>query len=192
MNSPHQVCHSVADFGAASDGVTLAHDAFNHAIAACHQGGGGTVLVPAGVYLVGTIELLSNVTLHLEAGAVIKGSPHLADYRVLPYTSEFRNTTLLLADGATNIAITGRGTIDGNGAAFGIFDEADLSRDFDAKHTRQGEAYYAINDLPDDGPVKHKPRPGILILLVRCRDVVVRDIKLVDAPNWCLHVACSV
>ena len=187
MNSWFNIC----EFGANADGETLAHAAINQAIAACNSTGGGTVWVPAGTYLIGTIELLSNVTLHLDAGAVLKGSPNLADYRVLPYTSELRNTALILADGATNIAITGRGAIDGNGDAFAIYDEADTYRDFDAKYTRQGEAYYVINDLPDDGPVKHKARPGILILLVHCRDIVVRDIKLVNAPNWCLHVACS-
>ncbi len=187
MNSRFNIC----EFGATADGETLAHEAINQAIATCNSAGGGTVWVPVGIYLIGTIELLSNVTLHLDAGAILKGSPDLADYRVLPYTSEFRNTALIVADGATNIAITGRGAIDGNGDAFAIYGEADKSRDFDAKHTRQGEAYFAINDLPDDGPVKHKPRPGILILLVHCRDIVVRDIKLVNAPNWCLHIACS-
>lgn len=190
MTPALQPCHNVVDFGAMGDGVKLDHVAFNHAISACHHGGGGTVLVPAGIYLVGTIELLGHVNLHLAAGAVIKGSPHLTDYRVLPYSSELRNTTLILADGATNIGITGLGTIDGNGSAFAIRDQADLSRDFDAKHTRQGEAYYAINDLPDDGPVKHHPRPGMLILIKHCRDVTVRDIKIIDAPNWNLHVAC--
>jgi hypothetical protein len=182
---------NVRDYGATADGRTLDHPAFNHAIAACHERGGGTVLVPAGTYLLGTIELKSNVTLQLDAGALLKGSANLSDYRVLPYASEGRNTTLILADGTTNIAITGRGGIDGNADAFGIYGEADTWRDFDAHHTRQGEAYLAINDLPDDGPVKHRPRPGILVLLLRCRDVLVRDIKLVNAPNWCLHVACS-
>jgi hypothetical protein len=181
---------NVKVYGATGDGTTLDHGAINRAIAACHAAGGGSVYVPAGTYLIGTTELLSNVTLHLEAGAVLKGSPNIADYRVLPYSSEYRNSALILASDATNIAIVGRGAIDGNGQAFGIFDQADISRDFDARHTRQGEAYYMINDLPDDGPVKHKDRPGILVLIVRCRDVVVRDIKLVDAPNWCLHVAC--
>jgi hypothetical protein len=148
-------------------------------------------LVPPGTYLIGSIELLSHVTLHLEAGAVLKGSPNLAHYRVLPYASELRNTVLILADGATDIAITGRGTIDGNAQAFGLFDQADTWRDFETQYTRQGEAYLAINDLPDDGPVKHKDRPGILILIRGCTHVLVRDIKIVDTPNWTLHVACS-
>ncbi len=63
-------------------------------------------------------------------------------------------------------------------------------RDFEAQFTRQGEAYLKINDDPEDGPVKHTPRPGILILVKGCRDVLVSDIKLLNAPNWCLHVAC--
>lgn len=184
-------CYNVRDFGATGDGATLDTAAFQRAITTCHDAGGGTVFVPAGNYLVGTIDLRSNLTLHLDAGAVVLGSPNLADYRVLPYKSELRNTTLLLADGATNVAIVGRGTIDGNGRAFGIFDQADTWRDFEPRYTRQGDAYLAINDSPDDGPVKHKPRPGILLLFKHCRDVLVRDIKIVDAPNWCLHVACS-
>ena len=182
---------NVRDFGAVGGGATLQHEAINRTIAACHRDGGGTVLVPAGIYLIGTVDLLSNVTLHLEAGAVLKGSPNLADYRALPYASELRNTMLILADGATNVALTGRGAIDGNADAFARYGEADTSRDFEARHTRQGEAYLKINDDSSDGPVKHKPRPGILILLRQCRDVLVRDVRLLNAPNWCLHVACS-
>lgn len=182
--------YNVRDFGATGDGVTLDTAALNRALTTCHEAGGGTVFVPRGTYLTGTLELRSHTTLHLDAGAVLKGSSDLADYRVLPYRSELRNTTLLLADGAHDVAIIGRGAIDGNGQAFGIFDQADTWRDFEPCHTRQGEAYLEINDSPEDGPVKHKPRPGILILFKHCRDVLVRDIKLVDAPNWCLHVAC--
>src|ERR1043166_6818995 len=98
--SPLSFYYNVRDFGATGDGVTLDTVAINRAIATCHAAGGGTVFVPVGVYLVVTLDLLSNVTLHLDAGSVIKGSPNLTDYRVLPYTSEFRNTTLILADGA--------------------------------------------------------------------------------------------
>ena len=186
-----QPCHNVRDYSAAGDGVSLDTAAINRAIGDCHRSGGGTVFFPAGTYLTGTLELLGNVALHLDAGAVLRGSPRLEDYRTLPFASELRNSALLFADGAVNIAITGHGAIDGNADAFGIDGEADTWRDFDAVRTRQGAAYLAVNDLPDDGPVKHRARPGILILLLRCREVVVRDIKLVNAPNWGLHVACS-
>ena len=184
-------CFNIRDHGAAGDGVTLDTRAFNDAIAACHAAGGGTVFVPAGIYLTGTVELLSDVTLHLDAGSTLKGSPNLADYRVLQRASELRNTTLILAEGARRIAITGRGTIDGNADAFAVYDQADTYRDFDARETRQGDAYYAINDLPDDGPVAHKPRPGILILIVDCREILIADVHIINAPNWCLHLACS-
>jgi len=191
MHAPVSVWKDVREFGARGDGETSDHEAINRAIAACHREGGGTVHVPAGTFLIGTIELRSNVTLQLEAGAVLKGSPNLGDYRVLPYASELRNTALILADGARNVAITGRGAIDGNADAFAWYGEADTSRDFEARFTRQGEAYLKINDDPADGPVRHKERPGMLVLFRQCRDVLVRDIKLVNAPNWCLHVACS-
>ncbi len=181
---------NIRNFGATGDGVTLDTSAINQAILACHENGGGTVSVPAGQYLIGTVELLSNVTLHLETGSVLKGSPHLADYRVLPMTSELRNTALIVALGARNIAITGRGVIDGNADAFAIHDQADLSRDFAASCTRQGEAYFDINDQAEDGPILHKPRPGILILLHDCRDILVSQVKIMEAPNWCLHLSC--
>jgi hypothetical protein len=184
-------CFNVRDHGATGDGATLDTAALNAAIAACHAAGGGTVFVPAGTYLTGTVDLLSHVTLHLDAGSTLKGSPNLVDYRVLTRASELRNTTLIRAEGVHHIAITGRGTIDGNADAFALYGQADTYRDFDAKETRQGDAYFAVNDLPDDGPVAHKPRPGILILIVDCREILVADVHIVNAPNWCLHLACS-
>jgi polygalacturonase len=188
--SPVLPCYNVKDFGATGGGVTLDTMAINHTIIACHRSGGGTVFVPAGAYLIGTVELLDNITLHLDAGAVLKGSPNMADYRVLPRRSEMRDTALVIALNARNIAITGRGVIDGNGEAFAEPGRPDLSRDFHARHTRQGEAYFSINDQAEDGPIVHKVRPGILVLFINCRDILVSDIKIVDAPNWCLHLAC--
>lgn len=182
--------HDITTFGAKGDGQTLCSDAINRAIEACHAAGGGTVWVPPGRYRIGTIRLLSHVTLHVEAGAVLQGSPHMADYPPLPYVSEGRSTVLIYADDAEQVTITGRGVIDGNGVSFGLPDKADLYRDFVAAHTRQGEDYCKINDLPDDGPIAHKPRPGILILFKHCRSIAVTEVNLRDAPNWCLHVAC--
>ncbi len=183
-------CFHILDFRAIGDGITLDTAAINRAIETCHRNGGGTVFVPAGQYLVGTLELLSNVTLHLDAGAVIKGSSDLADYRVLPMTSEFRNTALIIALSARNVAITGRGVIDGNADAFALYDRSDQSRDFAAECTRQGEAYHDVNDCPEDGPVQHKPRPGILVVLHGCNNIHVSGIKIIEAPNWCLHLSC--
>ena len=71
---------NILDHGAVGDGKRLNTTAIEKAIQACADRGGGRVLFPQGEYLTGTLELLSNVTLHLEEGAVIKGSTNLDDY----------------------------------------------------------------------------------------------------------------
>src|SRR4051812_39932886 len=67
--------YNVRDFGAAGDGKTLDTAAVQSAIDQCHRDRGGTVLIPGGDFVVGTIELKSNVTLHLAAGGKLQGSP---------------------------------------------------------------------------------------------------------------------
>ncbi|MCD9020320.1 glycoside hydrolase family 28 protein [Cohnella silvisoli] len=183
--------YNVRDYGAAGDGVVKDTGALNRAIADCHRHGGGTVRVPAGIYLTGTIEILSHVTLHLEAGSLLLGSPDIDDYTTLPYTSEFRNKVLITVIGVVNVSITGQGVIDGNSDAFIRQGQADLDRDFMAEYTRQGENYHLVNDEPDDGPLECNTRPGILILILSCQEVQVSNIKIRNSPNWCLHVARS-
>ncbi|MBO7748526.1 right-handed parallel beta-helix repeat-containing protein [Paenibacillus sp. MWE-103] len=189
MTATNQAMYDVREYGAAGDGKTLDTNAINRAVEACHERGGGTVRLTAGTYLTGTVFLRSDVTFRLEAGAVLLGSPDIADYPALPYTSEYRNTALVAAIGAERFAIEGRGTIDGNGDAFALYDRADLLRDFDASHTRQGDGYFRENDKADDGPVEMRTRPGILILILNARDAQVSRVHIRNAPNWCLHVA---
>jgi polygalacturonase len=71
---------NILDFGAKGDGKTVNTSAINQAIAACAKAGGGTVHVPAGEFRTGTVLLLSNVNLHLDSGAILKGSDDLGDY----------------------------------------------------------------------------------------------------------------
>ncbi|RAP75644.1 glycoside hydrolase family 28 protein [Paenibacillus montanisoli] len=182
---------NVLDYGAVGNGETLDTAAINQAIADCHELGGGTVWLPSGTYLSGTVFMRSNVTLHLDAGSVLLGSPNMEDYPKLPYTSEFRNTALIASIGATHIAIQGSGVIDGNGDSFARYDQADLLRDFDASFTRQGNDYFRENDQADDGPVDMNERPGILILILNGIDAQVSQVRIRNAPNWCLHVACA-
>lgn len=101
--------YPVQNFGAKGDGQTLDTAALQRAIETAHEKGGGVVVLPAGRYLSGTIHLLSNVTLRLERGAVLLGSPSLADYRRGYWPA------LVLARGQENIAIEGEGEIDGQG-----------------------------------------------------------------------------
>ena len=97
----HGLTRNVRDFGAKGDGAALDTASVNRAIVECNRAGGGTVFFPAGIYKVGTVTMLSNVTLFLDAGSVIRGSGDMHDYPVIPYTSEDRNTTLFFAKGGT-------------------------------------------------------------------------------------------
>jgi len=113
----------VRDYGALGDGATLDTKAIQAAIDACTQAGGGKVYLHNGSFLSGTIYLKSNVTLYLEAGAVLLGSTNLGDYPVTvpafrSYTDNYTNKSLIYAERQENIAILGRGVIDGQGASF--------------------------------------------------------------------------
>jgi polygalacturonase len=112
------------DLGAVPDGKTLCTEAIQKAIDRLGAAGGGTVDFPPGTYLSGTIVLKSRVALRLEAGATLQGSPRLADYPVIKAktvesrTNAYNIRSLIFAEDLDTIAIVGRGTLDGSGAAF--------------------------------------------------------------------------
>ena len=113
----------VTSHGARGDGATLNTSSLQAAIDACAAVGGGTVYFPPGRFVSGTLFLRSHVTLDLEAGAALLGSRNLADYpstipKLRSYADIYTERSLLFAEGVENIAIHGRGTIDGQGAAF--------------------------------------------------------------------------
>jgi len=85
--SPEGVVFNIRDFGAVGDGETLDHEAINRAILAAVDVGGGTVWIPAGEYLCGSIRLQSNIRLHLDTGATIIAAPQ--DMEAYDYTEEF-------------------------------------------------------------------------------------------------------
>lgn len=117
--------YDVKDFGAKGDGKALDHEAVNAAIDRCVSDGGGRVVVPSGTYQCGSIRLKSNVELHLAAGATILAAP--ASMKAYDEAEHFEGTayqdgghtyfrnSLIYAIGQTNVAIMGRGTIDGDG-----------------------------------------------------------------------------
>jgi Glycosyl hydrolases family 28 len=108
------VCH----YGAKGDGRTLDTAAFQAAIDACANDGGGTVLVPLGEFLIGSIELKSNVTFHLAHKAHLLGSANLAHYKRGVERGPYGSTGIIYANDAENISLEGGGTIDGQGSAF--------------------------------------------------------------------------
>ena len=110
---------SITEFGAIADGITLNTEAFAKAIDAVAQQGGGTVTVPAGLWLTGPIVLKSNINLHLEENALVLFTADHTQYPIIKTSFEGLETrrcqSPVSANGAENIAITGKGVMDGNG-----------------------------------------------------------------------------
>ena len=152
---------SVRDFGATGDGARLDTAALQSAIDAAAKAGGGTVILPPGKYLSGSIYLKSHVTLQLDEGATLLGSTHRADYRKLYFHG------LLLADGQEDIAVIGKGVIDGQG------------RELSA----ETERLFAEHKLPN---ANEGERP-VIINFRNCARVTVRDITLKNSACWVQH-----
>ena len=111
---------NVWDFGAVGDRTTVNTQAFRRAIEACHEEGGGVVLIPAGTWLTGPIHLRSNVNLHLKRDALVRFSTRFADYLPVVFTRWegiecYNYSPLIYAQDCENIAVTGEGTFDGQG-----------------------------------------------------------------------------
>ena len=167
--------YNIRDFGAKGDGVTLDTLAVQAAIDACNQDQGGTVLVPAGVFLIGTVEIKSNVTLHIAAQGKLLGSVdgkqyHAADAIPLRGDSTLNdgNVGLIFAVSAENFTIEGPGTIDGQGAEF-----RSPSRGVSPPSGRGG------NNRPYH------------LLFHRCKNVTVRDIFLTQSAYHSIRIIQS-
>lgn len=177
--------YPITDFGAVGDGKTINTRAINEAVSACNAAGGGTVLVPVGTFLSGTIRLLSNVNLHLEAGSVLKGSPNVADYQL-----DGVKRGLIFAFEAENLSITGTGILDGNSDVFHDPKRMHGFRNlgFDRQYTRQGAAYMPADKFNQDGPIYYDSRPDKLVQLFRCERIVIRDAQFLNSPEWTFRI----
>src|SRR3954453_2813194 len=100
-------------YGAAANGTTLDTAALQKAIDACAAQGGGTVYLPPGRYLSGTLRLKDNITLSLDSGATIAGTPDLSQYQSA-LDGQVWYHALILAKGVHNVAVVGRGALDGS------------------------------------------------------------------------------
>ena len=161
--------YNVREFGAKGDGVGLDTAAVQAAIDECNHDKGGTVLIPAGDFVVGTIELKSNVTLHLAAQGRLLGSPSIEHYKAgngIPPGNG--NIVMISAANAENITIEGPGTIDGNGAKF-FTGKGDMTGP--GQNSSQG--YFA--------------RPHLLIFH-RCTNLVIRDVFLTASAYHCTRI----
>lgn len=111
---------NVINFGAVGDSITLNTASIQAAIDSCSNSGGGQVLISQGIYLTGTLRMKSNVDLHIDSSATLKGSPSLSDYPTITpqlrtYTDAYVQRSLIYAEGVRNIAFTGKGKVNGNG-----------------------------------------------------------------------------
>ncbi len=117
------IFYNIKDFGAIGDGKIKDTEAIQSAIDSAHDSGGGTVYFPAGIYLSGTLMLRDNITLHFEAGCILLGSTDQADFpssapRFRSYTERYVCQSLIYGEDIENIALEGRGRIDGQGTKF--------------------------------------------------------------------------
>ena len=160
---------NIRDFGAKGDGSTLDTVAVQSAIDAAHKDQGGTVLVPAGTFVVGTIELKSNVTLHLAAQGRLLGSEKAEHYKAgngIPPSNG--NVVMISAANAENITIEGPGTIDGNGAKF-FTGKGDMT----GPGQNSAEGYFQ--------------RPHLMVFY-RCTNLSVRNVFLTASAYHCTRI----
>jgi len=147
--------------GAKGDGKTKDTAALQGAIDACAAQGGGTVNLIAGTYVSAPLVLKSNVTLRLEKGATILGSPDHGDYPAMTMFKLPDLQPLISAANASNIAIEGEGTIDGNGESW----------------------WQEVRSVKDKGVLGNHPRPK-LIIFDHCKNVRVEGITIQNSPMW--------
>lgn len=206
---------SVKDFGGVGDGVTLNTEAFAKAMKHLSDKGGGHLDVPAGIWLTGPIEILSNCDLHVTPNAVIIFDPDRDLYPIIQTVFEGLDTrrceSPVHAEGARNISITGGGVLDGSGEAWRMVKKSKLTdgewRKLVASGgivSRDGRIWY-----PDEGfekatmfsdmnvpsadlteeqwnEIKSFLRPN-MVSLRNCENVLLEDCSFQNSPCWNVH-----
>ncbi|HEX3165189.1 MAG TPA: glycoside hydrolase family 28 protein [Chitinophagaceae bacterium] len=206
---------SIKKYGAVSDGTTLNTKSINRAIEALSKKGGGVVLIPSGLWLTGPVVLKNNVNLHLAAGATLLFTADKNEYPLVEANWEglpqMRNQSPISASNASNIAITGKGIIDGNGDVWRAVKIDKLTESQWKKKVASGGV---VSDdkktwYPSEGFVKGSKmqNPGVissekdaafyqsikdflrpnLLLLTSCKYILLEGVTFQNSPAWCLH-----
>ncbi len=191
--SPGQAYFNVRDYGAKPDSQTLCTDAIRAAIEAASAQGGGTIFFPAGKYLTGAIHLKSNITLFVDAGAEIHFSDNFDHYLpMVPTRYEGVDivsfSPLIYAYGAENIAITGRGILDGHGKKWWSFVEGYKN---DQPRSKWQLMFDSLNKgmlMPDDPKqfVRGFLRPPFIQPMF-CKNVLIQGVTIRNSPFWTVN-----
>lgn len=205
---------SITEFGAVPDGITLNTKAFNDAINHVYEKGGGTVVVPEGLWLTGPIEMRSNVNLYTEYNALVYFSEDHSLYPIIETSFEGLDTrrcqSPISAWYCENIAITGHGTFDGNGDTWRAVKKSKLTESQWNKLVKKGGIVDGTTWYPSEGSLKGKNacvdfnnptgietmedwlsirdwlRP-VLLNFVKCKRVLIEGCTFKNSPAWCLH-----
>lgn len=210
---------NIRNFGAISDGRFLNTKSINDCIDAMNKKGGGVVMVPSGLWYTGPIVLKSNVNLHLAIGATLLFTDDFNEYPLVAANWEglpqMRNQSPISATNATNIGITGRGIIDGNGDAWRMVKRDKLTESQWKKLVESGGLLSADKKTwyPSEKTFKgsQTSNPGVidpskdaayydnikdflrpnLVLLTGCKFILLEGVTFQNSPAWCLHPLMS-
>ena len=215
INAPKIPLNTVTltDFGAVGDGVTLNTDAFSKAFDKLEEMGGGRLIVPDGIWFTGPIGLRSHTELHLEDNAIIIFSTDQDLYPIIDTNFEGLDVRRCLspvhADGKTDIAITGKGIIDGNGAAWRELKRRKVGEDT-WKAMTKGHGVLSDDEkvwYPDEGYKKARLTAGslnkpsddlneeeiktflrpVMVSLKNCERVLLEGVTFQNSPAWNVH-----
>ncbi|GAA0740879.1 glycoside hydrolase family 28 protein [Gaetbulibacter jejuensis] len=182
----------ITDFGAKGDGVKDCKSAFDKAMKVCSKQNGGTIVVPEGIYKInGPIHFVSHVRLHLEEGATLVFGTNPKDYPMVltswEGTTLYNYSPMIYGYNVNNVAITGKGIIDGEGhSLWSIWKPKEakgkqLSREMNHKEL-------PIEDRVFGDEFYLRPQ---LVQFVNSKHILIEDIKVEDAPFWCVHLLKS-
>ncbi len=160
--------YNILTFGAVADSTSINTIAIQSAIDKAHTAGGGRVIIPEGTFLCGTIVMKTGVEIHLKKNAVLLGSTNIDHYQKMS-----RWKALIMAEGQTNIAISGKGTIDGQGR--------ELALNIDSLFYI-GQIDSAQYTFPEMRPREYL-RPQ-LIEFVNCNNIRVTGVRIQNAASW--------
>lgn len=175
MNTDRMYC--ITDFGSKAGDQHMNTEAIQNAIDTCSENGGGTIVVPSGIYMSGSIKLKSNITFLLEQGAILRASGNILDY---PDTGFHHNEfgvarSFIYAIGNNNIRVTGEGKIDLSSHAFMDFSKVCLF-EVDERELNEIQRNEAV--------VTALARPNQPIFFHDCNNLRFDGITIINSPCW--------